>query len=714
MNTNILMRFSFPITDRAGRREKQKNGRNNIKKMNLNKMFFCISAIAAIAVLAFAFAFAAAGSDGGVVDQNGEGVTVAASAVTTSSINYQGRLTDSAGEPLSGSYTMTFRLYEVASGGTARDTDSHSVDVTDGLFNTEIDFDPEYFDGRGLWLGITVGIDSEMSPRQELRPVPYALSLKPGANIVGASPVALRAESTHTSGSGIRGDVTSESGTTYGVVGSSKSPDGYGGYFYNIGGGTGVYAHGSKYGGDFTTNQAGTGWSDKTAGVNATTIYDYSTGVQAHTAGDYSTGVDAVTSGDHSLGVQASTTGENSPGVDAYTTGDSSDGVSASAWGGNSVGVRAYSVQDYGVYGKGKSGGYFTTNQAGTSGDRTAGLNVTTAHQYSYGVRASTSGDHSDGVVASTKGDSSTGVVAYTYGDHSTAVYAHADGDNSDGVRVSAFGDNSAGIYAYSGQGYGVYGAGIYGVYGKGDKSGGYFTTYQGGTWDDKTAGVNATTTYDYSDGVYARTTGDYSDGVYAYASGDDSDGVYAHSTKSDGVVGVALSGTGVVAKSFSGNIIEAWDTSPTNRRFYVSNSGEVYADGSFNPSGADVAEYFPVAEDPEPGTVMVIGEDSKLQSSGKAYDTTVAGIVSTAPGVALGTNETGNEGEELIAVAGRVPCKVDATYAPIMPGDLLTTSDTPGHAMKATDPQIGTILGKALEPLDSGTAVIEVLVTLQ
>ncbi|NQE46536.1 hypothetical protein C5S31_10995 [ANME-1 cluster archaeon GoMg2] len=83
-----------------------------------NKRFFCISAIAAIAILAIAFAIAAAG--GGVVDQNAEGVTVAASAVTTSSINYQGRLTDSAGEPLSGTYTMTFRLYEVTSGGARR------------------------------------------------------------------------------------------------------------------------------------------------------------------------------------------------------------------------------------------------------------------------------------------------------------------------------------------------------------------------------------------------------------------------------------------------------------------------------------------------------------------------------------------------------------------------------------------------------------------
>ena len=117
-----------------------------------------------------------------------------------------------------------------------------------------------------------------------------------------------------------------------------------------------------------------------------------------------------------------------------------------------------------------------------------------------------------------------------------------------------------------------------------------------------------------------------------------------------------------------------------------------------------------------EPGTVMVIDPagGSKLRTSTNAYDTTVAGIVSTAPGVSLGTKEDGNDGEKLIAVAGRVPCKVDASYAPIMPGDLLTTSDTPGHAMKATDPAIGTILGKALEPLDSGIGTIEVLVTLQ
>jgi len=169
----------------------------------------------------------------------------------TSSINYQGRLADSAGCPLSGTYTMTFRLYEAATGGTALDTDIRDVVVTDGLFNTEIDFDQSYFDGRALWLGITVGTDSEMTPRQEFRPVPYALSLVPGAKIMGAAQWNLNVETTNASGGALRGEASAASGTNYGVVGVSGSPDGYGGYFYNDEGGIGVYGKGGKYAGYF-------------------------------------------------------------------------------------------------------------------------------------------------------------------------------------------------------------------------------------------------------------------------------------------------------------------------------------------------------------------------------------------------------------------------------------------------------------------------------
>jgi len=56
---------------------------------------------------------------------------------------------------------------------------------------------------------------------------------------------------------------------------------------------------------------------------------------------------------------------------------------------------------------------------------------------------------------------------------------------------------------------------------------------------------------------------------------------------------------------------------------------------------------------------------------------------------------------------------KVDASYGAIQPGDLLVASPNPGYAMKATNPQPGTIIGKALAPWVSGTGTIPVLVTL-
>jgi hypothetical protein len=68
------------------------------------------------------------------------------------------------------------------------------------------------------------------------------------------------------------------------------------------------------------------------------------------------------------------------------------------------------------------------------------------------------------------------------------------------------------------------------------------------------------------------------------------------------------------------------------------------------------------------------------------------------------------------IALMGKVFCKVDASLGAVEIGDLLTTSPTPGHAMKATDPlkAFGAVIGKALRPLADGQGLIPVLVALQ
>lgn len=135
----------------------------------------------------------------------------------------------------------------------------------------------------------------------------------------------------------------------------------------------------------------------------------------------------------------------------------------------------------------------------------------------------------------------------------------------------------------------------------------------------------------------------------------------------------------------------------------------------------ADCAEDFEVEilEDAEPGTVMVISNDSRLRVSNQAYDRHVAGIVAGAgkyrPGIVLGRKK-GEPNCLPIALMGRVYCKVDADSSAIEVGDLLTTSSTPGYAMKADDPMraFGAVIGKALGRLDAGKGLIPVLVTLQ
>lgn len=134
----------------------------------------------------------------------------------------------------------------------------------------------------------------------------------------------------------------------------------------------------------------------------------------------------------------------------------------------------------------------------------------------------------------------------------------------------------------------------------------------------------------------------------------------------------------------------------------------------------ADCAEEFDLAaETPESGTVMVIDDEGCLAESRTAYDRRVAGVVSGAgdyrPGIVLDRRETGSP-RGRVALAGKAYCKVDARYGAVKPGDLLTTSDTPGHAMVAADwsRAFGTVIGKALGPLSSGTGLVPALITLQ
>ena len=111
----------------------------------------------------------------------------AVAVITNDVVQVQGRLTDGAGNPLDGSFNLTASIYDVATGGIARCTDSDPVTVADGLFTMAMDFcTAAAFNGDALWLGIKVGTDPEMTPRQEIYAVPYAWGLRPGAIVKGA------------------------------------------------------------------------------------------------------------------------------------------------------------------------------------------------------------------------------------------------------------------------------------------------------------------------------------------------------------------------------------------------------------------------------------------------------------------------------------------------------------------------------------------------
>ena len=138
---------------------------------------------------------------------------------------------------------------------------------------------------------------------------------------------------------------------------------------------------------------------------------------------------------------------------------------------------------------------------------------------------------------------------------------------------------------------------------------------------------------------------------------------------------------------------------------------------------GLDYSETFPTTHSEiTPGMVMVIDPVNKgsLTISSQAYDRKVAGVVAGAKGLSSGVRlgpRAEDGGDHAVALAGRVYCNVDTQYGDIEPGDLLTTSPTPGHAMVVKDfsKAQGSILGKAMEELSGGgKGQILVLVTLQ
>ena len=122
----------------------------------------------------------------------------------------------------------------------------------------------------------------------------------------------------------------------------------------------------------------------------------------------------------------------------------------------------------------------------------------------------------------------------------------------------------------------------------------------------------------------------------------------------------------------------------------------------------ADLAEKYSADADYEPGTVLVIGGSAEVTVTDEPGSFAVIGVVSTDPAYLMNSDADG----VAIALRGRIPCKVAGTCKK---GDVLITSNTPGHAMVAGDPKSLSplqIVGRALENKTSAApGVVEIIV---
>ncbi len=219
--------------------------------------------------------------------------------------------------------------------------------------------------------------------------------------------------------------------------------------------------------------------------------------------------------------------------------------------------------------------------------------------------------------------------------------------------------------------------------------------------------------------GIKGETLGNsgWASGVYGVAHAPGSIGVTGWNVGSGpGLYAWSESGPALIAKgSGTGNLVEVYDHT-VGMRFKITHEGQVYADGSYHAGGADFAEMVPVRQpDLEPGDVVALSIDGKIIRSFQVRQASVVGVVSTKPGYQSDLYKELDPSEKIpLAVMGIVPVKVTAANGPIRPGDMLTPSAVPGRAMRSRKIVPGTIIGKAMESLESGEDLILMLIMLR
>jgi len=315
-------------------------------------------------------------------------------------------------------------------------------------------------------------------------------------------------------------------------------------------------------------------------------------------------------------------------------------------------------------------------------------------------------GRSTNGVGVSARSENSDGAVGWTGAGNKSGVFGHS----TNGKGVTGRSDNNDGVVGWTGgtDKSGVFGRSVngYGITGRSDNSYGVFGTSK--------------TTY----AAFFRSDNDHLDLALGGAVGrintdpNNQNSILYLSSNHDVIVKLDNDGgENSVFRVKNSNGSDVCTVNEDGDMALYHQGNKIIELGT----GLDYAEGFEVLDKSGivPGTVLVIDPNNpgKLAVSDIAYDHKVAGIVAGAKGLCSGVRLGAGNFDYDVALAGRVYCNVDATYGEVSPGDLLTTSPTPGYAMVVKDhaKAQGAILGKAMGKVPRGRkGQILVLVTLQ
>ena len=594
---------------------------------------------------------------------------------------YQGRLNDANG-PATGLYDLAFRLFatNVTGVDVAPPVTNSATAVRNGLFTTTIDFGSGPFTGGSNWLELAVSTNgatsfSTLTPRQQITPTPYAIFANTASNVAGKVPAAQLTGTLPLAQLPATVVTNNEPLVTLGALFLQNALILPATARISAGGSTMLYSD--------VKNNASFGVFANSGGTNNTAI-----GVQALLS---NSGNNNVALGYNAL--EFNTTGHNN-------TASGYNALNANVDGNDNVAQGVGALQNV-------ASGFYSTAVGGFALQNLQSGNNNLALGYNAGNNLANGANNI--YVGSLGASTENGIIRLgTPGTHTQAYISGGVNLDPTGLNDGHVTANALTFGASSGEGIasqrtgGSTASGQYGLT--------FYTDY-----------VNQMTILQNGN-VGIGTNGPVAALEVASSGGFGSPQLMLDQQAND-----------YARLRFAPFSYSPWDIAVKNTMNFYVNGATVMAlatNGNLSVAsititgGSDLAEPFSISTMDQPvseGEVVVIDEANpgQLKLTDQPYDTRVAGVISGANGIHPGIqmHQQGLlEGGKNVALTGRVYVQADTSNGSIKPGDLLTTSSTPGLAMKVSDHvrAQGAILGKAMTALLSGNGMVLVLVTLQ